>query len=94
MRPRAVLDADSAGEHVHTFSLHFSGYDREKHDEGRCHYIPVNLGEISDYYRRFMAGGHRRVQDLSAGRARLLQSQRRQPVASRHRRTRPPGDRP
>jgi acyl-CoA hydrolase len=55
MRPRAVLDADPEGEHVHTFSLHFSGYDRKKHDEGRCHYIPVNLGEISDYYRRFMA---------------------------------------
>jgi acyl-CoA hydrolase len=55
MRPRAVLDADPEGEHVHAFSLHFSGYDRKKHDEGRCHYIPVNLGEISDYYRRFMA---------------------------------------
>jgi acyl-CoA hydrolase len=55
MRPRAVLDADPVGEHVHTFSLHFSGYDRKKHDEGRCHYIPVNLGEIPDYYRRFMA---------------------------------------
>jgi acyl-CoA hydrolase len=55
MRPRAVLDADPDGEHVHTFSLHFSGYDRKQHDEGRCHYIPVNLGEIPDYYRRFMA---------------------------------------
>jgi acyl-CoA hydrolase len=55
MRPRAVLDADPEGHHVHTFSLHFSGYDRKKHDEGRCHYIPVNLGEIPDYYRRFMA---------------------------------------
>jgi acyl-CoA hydrolase len=55
MRPRAVLDADPGGEHVHTFSLHFSGYDRKRHDEGRCHYIPVNLGEIPDYYRRFMA---------------------------------------
>jgi acyl-CoA hydrolase len=55
MRPRAVLDADPGGEHVHVFSLHFSGYDRKKHDEGRCHYIPVNLGEIPDYYRRFMA---------------------------------------
>lgn len=54
MRPRAVLDADPDGRHVHTFSLHFSGYDRKKHDEGRCHYIPVNLGEITDYYRRFM----------------------------------------
>jgi acyl-CoA hydrolase len=55
MKPRAVLDADPNGDHVHWFSLHFSGYDRKKHDEGRCHYIPVNLGEIPDYYRRFMA---------------------------------------
>jgi acyl-CoA hydrolase len=55
MRPRAVLDADPDGHHVHTFSLHMSGYDRKKSDEGRCHYIPVNLGEIPDYYRRFMA---------------------------------------
>jgi acyl-CoA hydrolase len=54
MRPRAVLDADPDAQHVHTFSLHFSGYDRRKHDEGRCQYIPVNLGEIPDYYRRFM----------------------------------------
>jgi len=55
MRPRAVLDADPAGEHVHYFSLHYSGYDRRQSDAGRCHYIPVNLGEIPDYYRRFMA---------------------------------------
>jgi acyl-CoA hydrolase len=55
MRPRAVLEADPAGDHVHAFSLHFSGYDRKTHDEGHCHYIPVNLGEIPDYYRRFMA---------------------------------------
>ena len=55
MQPRAVLDADPDGEHVYAFSLHFSGYDRKKHDEGRCHYVPVNLGEIPDYYRRFMA---------------------------------------
>jgi hypothetical protein len=33
---------------------HFSGYDRKKHDAGISHYIPVNLGEIPDYYRRFM----------------------------------------
>ena len=26
----------------------------EKHDDGRCNYIPVNLGEIPDYYRRFI----------------------------------------
>ena len=55
MRPRAVLDADPDGEHVYWFSLHYSGYDRKKHDAGRCNYIPVNLGEIPDYYRRFMA---------------------------------------
>ena len=54
MRPRAVLDADPEGHHVYWFSLHFSGYDRRKHDDGRCNYIPVNLGEIPDYYRRFI----------------------------------------
>jgi len=54
MRPRAVLDADPEGHHVHGFSLHYSGYDRRKHDDGRCNYIPVNLGEIPDYYRRFI----------------------------------------
>jgi acyl-CoA hydrolase len=54
MKPRAVLDADPAGDHVYWFSLHFSGYDRKKHDVGRCNYIPLNLGEIPDYYRRFM----------------------------------------
>lgn len=54
MRPRAVLEADPDGQHIHWFSLHFSGYDRKRHDEGRCHYLPVNLGEIPDYYRRFI----------------------------------------
>ena len=54
MRPRAVLDADPEGHHVYWFSLHYSGYDRRKHDDGRCNYIPVNLGEIPDYYRRFI----------------------------------------
>ncbi|MFN8192051.1 MAG: acetyl-CoA hydrolase/transferase C-terminal domain-containing protein [Nocardioidaceae bacterium] len=54
MRPRAVLEADPAGEHVVWFSLHFSGYDRHQHDAGRCNYLPVNLGEIPDYYRRFI----------------------------------------
>lgn len=54
MKPRAVLENDLEGRHFHYFSLHFSGYDRKKHDLGRCHYIPVNLGEIPDYYRRFM----------------------------------------
>jgi acyl-CoA hydrolase len=55
MQPHAVLDADCAGDHVYGFSLHFSSYDRQKHDEGRCHYVPVNLGEIPEYYRRYMA---------------------------------------
>ncbi len=54
MRPRAVIEADPKGEHMHTFSLHFSGYDRKKHDAGLCSYLPVNLGEIPDYYRRFI----------------------------------------
>lgn len=53
-RPRAVLEADPDGEHFFMFSLHFSGYDRNKHDAGRCNYIPLNLGEVPDYYRRFI----------------------------------------
>ena len=44
MQPRAVLDCNPDGGHVHGFSLHFSAYDRKRHDEGRCHYVPVNLG--------------------------------------------------
>jgi acyl-CoA hydrolase len=54
MRPRAVQEADPLGHHVHSFSLHFAAYDRRMHDAGRCNYIPVNLGEIPDYYRRFI----------------------------------------
>jgi len=54
MRPRAVLEADPDGRHFFWFSLHFSGYDRRKHDAGRCSYMPLNLGEIPDYYRRFI----------------------------------------
>src|SRR5712691_11083393 len=54
MRPRAVLEADPDGDHIFWFSLHFSGYDRKQHDAGRCNYVPVNLGEIPDYYRRFI----------------------------------------
>jgi acyl-CoA hydrolase len=51
-RPRAVLEADPGGEHFYMMSLHFSGYDRKMHDAGRCDYMPVNLGEIDDYYAR------------------------------------------
>ena len=49
-----VLEADPHGEHFFWINLHFSGYDRRKHDAGISHYLPVNLGEIPDYYRRFI----------------------------------------
>ena len=54
MRPRAVLDADPNGEHFLWFSWHFSPYDRAQHDAGRCNYLPMNFGELPDYYRRFI----------------------------------------
>jgi len=54
MRPRAVIEADPAGEHFNWFNWHFSGYDRKQHDAGRCSYIPMNFGEAPDYYRRFI----------------------------------------
>ena len=54
IRPLAVLEADPQGAHCHLHSWHFSGYDRAKHDAGRCTYIPLNLGEVPDYYRRFI----------------------------------------
>ena len=53
-RPRAVIEEDPEGKHFHVFSWHFSGYDRKKHDCGRCNYTPLNLGEVPDYYRRFL----------------------------------------
>ena len=53
-RPRAVLEADPDGKHVYWASSHFGGYDRKKHDAGIAHYLPVHLGEIPDYYRRFI----------------------------------------
>lgn len=54
MRPRAVVELDPEGEHFHMFSWHFSTYDRRKHDCGLCNYVPLNLGEVPDYYRRFL----------------------------------------
>ena len=54
MRPRAVVESDPEGDHFLWFSLHFSSYDRRLHDAGLCTYVPVNLGEIPDYYRRFI----------------------------------------
>ena len=53
-RPRAVLEADPEGKHFFWLNLHFSGYDRRMHDAGIANYLPVNLGEIPDYYRRFI----------------------------------------
>ena len=54
VRPRAVLEADPTARAFHVFNWHFGGYDRAKHDVGLCHYIPLNLGEVPDYYRRFI----------------------------------------
>lgn len=54
VRPRACVEADPSGQRFKWFSWHFSGYDRAKHDAGVCGYIPLNLGEVTDYYRRFL----------------------------------------
>ncbi|MDG2482719.1 MAG: 4-hydroxybutyrate CoA-transferase, partial [Alphaproteobacteria bacterium] len=54
MRARAVAENDAQGKHAHIFSLHMGAYDRKLHDSGRCSYIPLNLGEGPDYYRRFI----------------------------------------
>ena len=53
-KPRAVLEADPDGRHFHWFAWHFSAYERKKADAGICFNIPPNLGEIDDYYRRFI----------------------------------------
>jgi acyl-CoA hydrolase len=53
-RPRAVVEADPDGEHVSFFNWHLGGYDRKQCDAGLQSYIPCNLGEIPDYYRRFI----------------------------------------
>ena len=49
-----MIEEDPEGKHFHMFSWHFSAYDRRKHDAGRCNYMPLNLGEVPDYYRRFL----------------------------------------
>jgi acyl-CoA hydrolase len=54
LRPRAVLEADPEREHFSFFNWHLGGYDRKQCDAGRQNYIPCNLGEIPDYYRRFI----------------------------------------
>ena len=52
-RPRAFQEADPEGAHVLSASWHFSGYDRKQFDAGRATYIPLNLGEWPDLYKRF-----------------------------------------
>jgi acyl-CoA hydrolase len=54
VRPRAVVEADPEGRAFTWYSWHFSGWDRAAHDRGLAHYMPVNLGEVPDYYRRFL----------------------------------------
>jgi acyl-CoA hydrolase len=53
-RPRAILLADPEGAHFFWFNSHFGGFDRKMHDAGIANYLPVNLGEVPDYYRRFI----------------------------------------
>jgi acyl-CoA hydrolase len=53
-KPRAVLESDPEGEHFHWHSWHFSAYERRKSDDGICIHMPQHLGEIPDYYRRFI----------------------------------------
>src|ERR1035441_9025790 len=45
MRPRAVAEGDPRGNHFFLFSWHFSGYDRKRHDAGRCNYMPLRSEE-------------------------------------------------
>jgi acyl-CoA hydrolase len=54
MRPRAVLEADPGRVHASFYNWHLGGYDRKQSDVGLQNYIPCNLGEIPDYYRRFI----------------------------------------
>jgi acyl-CoA hydrolase len=53
-KPRAVLECDPDGTHFQWYSWHFSAYERAKFDAGICYHMPPNLGEIGDYYRRFI----------------------------------------
>ncbi len=54
LRPRAQHVADPMGQSFLSLNWHFSGYDRRQHDAGRCNYMPLNLGECPDLYRRFV----------------------------------------
>ena len=66
MRPRAVHRGGSRGPACPLVQPAFLGLrPAGSTTQGRCSYMPVNLGEIPDYYRRFIdAGRHRHPQDL------------------------------
>ncbi|MBI1238837.1 MAG: 4-hydroxybutyrate CoA-transferase [Alphaproteobacteria bacterium] len=55
VRPLAVLEADPKAQHFDYYSWHMGGYERAKADKGIGVYVPINLGEVPDYYRRFIA---------------------------------------
>ena len=52
--PVQVVECDPEGKHFHFFNWHFSAWDRGRHDQGSCSYIPMNFGEAPSYYRRFL----------------------------------------
>lgn len=54
MSKAEVLEVDPEGRHFLWFNWHFSAYDRARNIDGRCNYIPMNFGEVPDYYRRFI----------------------------------------
>lgn len=54
MRSRAIAEADPDGQSVVYLSWYYSGLDRALSDRGLCHHIPMNFGEMPDYYRRFV----------------------------------------
>ena len=54
LRPRAAIEADPHARHLVYLSWYFSGLERQMHDRGLCHHIPMNFGETPDYYRRFV----------------------------------------
>jgi len=54
LKPRAAVEADPDSRHVRYMSWFFSGFDRKMHDRGLCDHIPMNFGEMPDYYRRFL----------------------------------------
>lgn len=54
LRPRAFLEADPQCQNFVPVSWHFSGYDRAKLNGQSGYYVPMNLGEGPDFYRRLI----------------------------------------